>query len=102
MLRCAETSLRERAHPDLPGGPDPGVLQRPGGEMRSDLERGLRAKHEGTVLLDLALEIYDLQLQEGRHFLHEHPASASSGLVPRMTAFRWLGKTPQDNWDGIH
>ena len=42
MFRCAETSLRERAHPDLPGGPDPGVLQHPGGEMRSGLEGSLR------------------------------------------------------------
>ena len=30
------------------------------------------------VLLGFAVEIYWLQLEAGRHFLHEHPATASS------------------------
>ena len=44
--------------------------------------------HEGNVLLNFALEIYEFQLAEGRHFLHEHPASACSWQVPRMAALR--------------
>ena len=30
------------------------------------------------MLLGFAVEIYWLQLDAGRHFLHEHPATASS------------------------
>ena len=33
---------------------------------------------EGRILLKFALQVYKFQLREGRHFLHEHPASASS------------------------
>ena len=44
--------------------------------------------HEGNVLFKFALEFYELQLSEGRHFLHEHPASATSWQVPRMMALR--------------
>ena len=40
------------------------------------------------MLLKFALEIYELQLAEGRHFLHEHPDSAASWQVPRMVALR--------------
>ena len=53
-----------------------------------DPERVRQAIHEGNVLLKFALEIYELQLAEGRHFLHEHPVSAVSWQVPRMVALR--------------
>ena len=43
-----------------------------------DPERVRQAIYDGNVLLKFALEIYELQLAEGRRFLHEHPASASS------------------------
>ena len=39
----------------------------------------MRRHHtEAMVLLGFAVEIYWLQLESGRHFLHEHPATASS------------------------
>jgi hypothetical protein len=47
-----------------------------------------RRKTEANVLLDFALEVYEHQLRYGRHFLHEHPASATSWAVPRMTELR--------------
>ena len=53
-----------------------------------DPEQVRRAIHEGNVLLKFALEIYELQLAEGRHFLHEHLDSAASWQVPRMVALR--------------
>ena len=37
-----------------------------------------RRRAEAMVLLGFAVEIYWLQLDAGRHFLHEHPATASS------------------------
>lgn len=37
---------------------------------------------EGKVLLDFALQVYKVQLENGRHFLHEHPASAASWAAP--------------------
>ena len=55
---------------------------------RMDPERVRQAIHEGNVLFKFALEIYELQMSEGRHFLHEHPASASSWQVPRMKSLR--------------
>ena len=55
---------------------------------RMDHEKVRKALHDGNVLLAFALEIYELQLSEGRHFLHEHPASAASWQVPRMVALR--------------
>ena len=45
---------------------------------RMDPERVRQMKHEGDVLLKFALEIYEVQVAAGRHFLHEHPASAVS------------------------
>ena len=37
-----------------------------------------RRRAEAMALLGFAVEIYWLQLEAGRHFLHEHPATASS------------------------
>ena len=37
-----------------------------------------RRRAEAMVLLGFAVEVYWLQLEAGRHFLHEHPATASS------------------------
>ena len=42
---------------------------------QEDIERrGVEAK----ILLDFACEVYQFQLEVGRHFLHEHPAGARS------------------------
>ena len=43
-----------------------------------------RRKAEAKVLLHFAMQIYELQLRAGRHFLHEHPQSASSWQDARM------------------
>ena len=55
---------------------------------RMDPDRVRRLIHEGNVLLKFAIEIYEFQLAAGRHFLHEHLASACSWQVPRMAALR--------------
>jgi hypothetical protein len=39
---------------------------------------------EREVLLGFAIEIYNLQVAAGRHFLHEHPATAASWQKPAM------------------
>ena len=41
-------------------------------------EEVARRKAVGRMLFGFAVEIYDLQVRAGRHFLHEHPASATS------------------------
>jgi hypothetical protein len=43
---------------------------------------------EAETLLGFAIEVYEHQLHHGRHFLHEHPASATSWSVPGMAALR--------------
>ena len=43
---------------------------------------------EGRVLLEFAAQVYRLQLAGGRHFVHEHPASASSWAEPCMQRLR--------------
>ena len=48
----------------------------------------LRRKVEGRVLLEFAAQVYRVQLAAGRHFLHEHPASASSWAEPCMQKLR--------------
>ena len=48
----------------------------------------------GRVLLEFAVQVYREQLAAGRHFLHEHPASASSWAEPCM---RRLSSAP-----GVH
>jgi hypothetical protein len=55
-------------------------------EMAPQVVRRKRA--EASVLLAFAMEIYGDQLKNGRHFLHEHPATASSWGEPRMRALR--------------
>ena len=52
-----------------------------------------QAMHEGNVLFKFALEICELQLAEGRHFLHAHPASSTSWQVPCMLALRRSWRT---------
>ena len=39
---------------------------------------------EAQLLFNFSLEIYEGQLREGRHFLHEHPTGARSWQEPRM------------------
>ena len=49
----------------------------------------VRRRHaEAMVLLGFAVEIYWLQLSAGRHFLHEHPATASSWQEEIVQALR--------------
>jgi hypothetical protein len=51
-----------------------------------------RRKTTASVLLDFALDVYEHQLWSGRHFLFEHPASATSWAVPRLAELRkWKG-----------
>ena len=52
-----------------------GLMRR--GELRKRLI-------EARVLLDFALEVYEMQVRGGRHFLHEHLASAGSWQEPRV------------------
>jgi len=47
-------------------------------------EERKRKMTEATTLLHFALEIYELQVRAGRHFLHEHPQGASSWRDARM------------------
>ena len=51
---------------------------------KMDPKEVTRRKAEARVLLDFAIEIYTIQLKAGRHFLHEHPAGATSWKYPGM------------------
>jgi hypothetical protein len=51
---------------------------------RMDPRKVARCKAEAQVLLDFAMQVYEMQLRAGRHFLHEHPQSASSWQDPKM------------------
>jgi hypothetical protein len=48
-------------------------------------------RRAAEVLLTFAAAVYKLQVLSGRHFLHEHPAGATSWSHPAMT---WLLATP--------
>jgi hypothetical protein len=45
-------------------------------------------RREAEVLLMFAVAVYRLQVREGRHFLHEHPAGASSWSHPAISKLR--------------
>eukprot|EP00974_Lingulodinium_polyedra_P015742 1526826-Lingulodinium_polyedra.AAC.1 len=47
-----------------------------------------RRQLEGEILLRFAIQIYEMQLAAGRHFLHEHPAAAASWQDDRMVRLR--------------
>jgi hypothetical protein len=47
-----------------------------------------RRKVEAETLLEFAIEVYEHQMRHGRHFIHEHPASATSWSYPRMARLR--------------
>jgi hypothetical protein len=47
-----------------------------------------RKRVEANILLEFAIEVYECQIRCGRHFLHEHPATASSWEVPLMKRLR--------------
>ena len=51
---------------------------------RVDAATRARQLAEARVLLGFAVEVYEMQLRAGRHFLHEHPVAASSWRVPRV------------------
>ncbi len=46
---------------------------------------------EATVLLTFAATVYALQVSAGRHFLHEHPAGATSWAHPTIAKLRARG-----------
>ena len=47
-----------------------------------------RRRREAEVLLIFAVAVYALQVQAGRHFLHEHPAAATSWRHPAIARLR--------------
>jgi hypothetical protein len=47
-----------------------------------------RRRREAEVLLVFAVAVYALQVQSGRHFLHEHPAGATSWGHPAVVQLR--------------
>ena len=47
-----------------------------------------RRRREAEVLLIFAVAVYRLQVQGGRHFLHEHPAGATSWSHPAVVRLR--------------
>jgi hypothetical protein len=57
---------------------------------RGDPEKRARKLAEGRILLGFALGVYEWQVQRGKYFLHEHPASASSWAMPEVDAVRQM------------
>ena len=53
------------------------------------------------TLLGFALEVYQMQLDAGRHFLHEHPASASSWQVAGVQRLRQDGRVWPEGAGGL-
>ena len=49
-----------------------------------------RRRVEAMVHLQFAVQVYQEQLRCGRHFLHEHPLTATSWSVPEVLALRAL------------
>ena len=47
-----------------------------------------KRKAEARMLLNFAMEIYELQLRGGRHFLHEHPRGATSWKEEKVVRLR--------------
>jgi hypothetical protein len=47
-----------------------------------------RRRREAEVLLVFAVSVYALQVRSGRHFLHEHPAGATSWAHPSIAKLR--------------
>ena len=47
-----------------------------------------RRRREAELLLIFAVAVYRLQAREGRHFLHEHPAGATSWSHPAISKLR--------------
>ena len=45
-----------------------------------------KAKQEAIVHLDFVAELYNMQIDEGRYFLHEHPRFATSWSLPSIQA----------------
>ncbi len=47
-----------------------------------------KRRREAEVLLVFAVAVYKLQVLAGRHFLHEHPATATSWRHPAVSKLR--------------
>ena len=43
-----------------------------------------KAKAQADILLDFAMEVYELQMRGGRYFAHEHPSYATSWTMPSV------------------
>ena len=48
-------------------------------KAKMSAEEVMKRDNEAQVLLHFACEVYGYQLEEGRHFLHEHPEGPSRG-----------------------
>jgi hypothetical protein len=55
---------------------------------RMSKEEVQRRKVAAETLLEFAIEVYEHQMRHGRHFIHEHPASATSWSYPKMKKLR--------------
>ena len=52
---------------------------------KMDPEEVKRRRWEAETHLAFCAEIYEMQVREGRHFLHEHPQTAVSWQLPVIT-----------------
>jgi len=64
------------------------VLNTRWNHRRMDPVKVKRQVAEGRMLLGFAVQVYEMQLAAGRHFLHEHPAHASSWTDPILQKLR--------------
>ena len=46
---------------------------------KGDLEKKAKLRRQAVAPLEFVCEIYKLQVEQGRYFLHEHPLSATYG-----------------------
>ena len=59
-------------------------MQRSWNHWRMEPEEVQRRLIEAKLHLDFCIEVYEFQLKNGRHFLHEHPATATSWIDAEM------------------
>ena len=71
-------------------------MQRNWNDWRMEPEDVKRRVIMAKVYLDFCVEVYQFQLKHGRHFLHEHPASAASWQdedLQRLSSMPGIGST---------
>ena len=54
---------------------------------RMETEEWQAGYKKAVAHVKFVFELYDMQVQGGRYFLHEHPASATSWKIPEVVAF---------------